>query len=117
MLVSSGGLVSNVEAFDSPTLFPHLGVNRSAYLACLTRSCRNSTSSTTHSICRHFRRCCINDGQPLKTVVSCPFIVGTLRRIPISGISSPVSLYPHSYSSALSRASIIIGGISDSIVA
>ena len=116
MFVISGGLVSNVEAFDILTFFSHLGVNRSAYLARLTRSCRKSTSSNAHSICRHFRQCCINDGQPLKIVVSCPCIFGTLRRITISGISRPVYLYPHSYASTLSRASMRIGRILDSIV-
>ena len=41
-------------------------MNISASLACLTRSCKNSTSSTAHYRCRQFWRCFINDVQPLK---------------------------------------------------
>ena len=74
VLVISGGLFSNIEEFDSLTYFPNLVLNISASLACLTISCIKSTSSTAHSICRHYRRCCINYGQPLKTVLSCPCI-------------------------------------------
>ena len=117
MFIISLGLVSNVEAFDSLTFFPHLSANIVDYLACLKRSCSKSTSCTAHYRCRHFRRCCINYGQPLKTVVSSLFIFGTRWRNPISGILRPVSLHPHSYASALSRASIRIGRISDSIFA
>ena len=65
---------------------------------------------------KFFWRCCINDVQPLKNVVSCPYIFGTLRRIPIWGISRPVSLYPHSSASALSCAFMRIVRILDSIV-
>ena len=104
MFVISGGLVSNVELFDSLTFILHLGVNRSASLDSLTRSCIKSTFSTTRSRCRHFLRCCINYGQPMKTVVSCPCILGTLRCIAISVLSRPLSLYPHPSASALSCA-------------
>ena len=110
-------LVSNVEAFYSLALLPHLGMNRSAFLAFLTRSCRKSTSSTAYSRCRHFRRCCINGGHPLKTVVSCPCTFGTLIRIPISSISRPEFLYPHCSASTLYLSYLRIGCISDSIVA